>query len=124
MPNLSKQSVTPNTQGPGTEWAGELDGYSVSIVAVKGDTDLTPLLKGLAGDQCPSPHWGYVFKGRIWFRDGDTEEKFGPGDAFYVAPGHTAGADGGSEFVTFSPAEVMREVEAHMMRRAQEMHGG
>jgi hypothetical protein len=36
------------------------------------------------------------------------------------APGHTAGADAGSEFLIFSPTEVLAEVEAHMMRRMQE----
>lgn len=121
MPKLSKQSVKPNTDMPGSEWAANLDGYSTSIVEVTADTDLTPLLQGLPGDACPSPHWGYVIKGRLWFRSGDRTEEFGPGDAYYVAPGHTSGADGGSEFVNFSPSEIMAEVEAHMGRRAQEL---
>jgi quercetin dioxygenase-like cupin family protein len=123
MPKVSKDSVAPNAQGPGTEWAEKLDGYSVSIVETAADADLTELLKGLPGDECPSPHWGYVLKGRMWFRSGDREESFGAGDAFYVAPGHVSGADGKSEFVVFSPTEIMAEVEAHMMQRAREMHG-
>lgn len=123
MPKISKDSVTPNTQGPGTEWRGELDGYTASFVTVKGEADLTPLLKGLPDDHCPSPHWGYVFKGRMWFRDDDREEAFVAGDAFYVQPGHTAGADDGSEFVVFSPTEVMAQVEAHMMLKVSELHG-
>jgi hypothetical protein len=123
MPKTSKRSTTPNTEGPGTEWRGELEGYTVSIVHVDADADLTELLKGLPGDQCPSPHWGYVLAGRLWFRNGKGEESFGPGDAYYVAPGHTSGADAGSEFVVFSPGDVMAGVEAHMMRRAQELHG-
>jgi len=121
MPSVSKDSATANAAGPGTEWRGELDGYTTSLVEVSADADLTELLKGLPGDACPSPHWGYVIKGRMWWLFGDREEAFGPGDAFYVAPGHTSGADAGSEFVIFSPAEVMAEVEAHMMRRAQEL---
>src|SRR5206468_2529287 len=119
----SKQSTAPLTEGPGTEWRGELDGYTASLVKVDADADLTELLKGLPGDQCPSSHWGYVLSGRMWFRNGDGEESFGPGDAFYVHPGHTSGAGEGSEFVIFSPTEVMAEVEAHMMRRAKELHG-
>ena len=123
MPKLSKQSVEPNTEMPGKEWASNLDGYSTSIVEVgdEHDVDLTPLLQGLPGDVCPCPHWGYVTKGRLWFRHGDGEEAFGPGDAYYVAPGHTSGADAGSEFVVFSPSEVMTEVEEHIARRAQEL---
>jgi mannose-6-phosphate isomerase-like protein (cupin superfamily) len=122
MPKVSKQSVTPSTEGPGTEWRGELDGYTASLVKVDADADLTELLKGLPEDQCPSPHWGYVLTGRMWFRNGDREEAFGPGDAFYVQPGHTSGADSGSEFVVFSPTEVMADVEAHMTRRARQLH--
>ena len=123
MPSVSKDSTAGIDEGLGTEWRGELDGYTCSIVATSADVDLTALLQGLPNDQCPSPHWGYVSTGRMWFRSTDREESFGPGDAFYVKPGHTAGADAGTEFVVFSPAEVMAEVEAHMMRRAQELQG-
>jgi hypothetical protein len=28
----------------------------------------------------------------MWFRSDDREQSFEPGDAFYVAPSHTAGA--------------------------------
>ena len=121
MPSVSKEGSTPIDQGgAGTEWRGELDGYTTSFVEVGVDADLTELLKGLPGDVCPSPHWGYVLKGRMWFRSADREESFGAGDAFYVEPGHTSGADAGSEFVIFSPTEVMAEVEGHMMRRMQQ----
>lgn len=123
MPKVSKQSVPAIEMGPSTEWRDNLGGYTVEIVNVKGDTDLTPLFVGLPNDQCSSSHWGYVFKGRMWFRSDAGEETFGPGDAFYVAPGHTAGADDGSEFLVFSPTDVMAPVEEHMMRRAQALHG-
>lgn len=123
MPKASKNAIIPTTNGPATEWRDELDGYTLSFVTVTADTDLTPLLQGLPNDQCSSPHWGYIFKGRLWFRSDDREEAFGPGDAFYAAPGHTSGADGGSEFVVFSPSEIMAEIEAHMMQRAQALYG-
>jgi hypothetical protein len=122
MPKLSKESATPVDHGPpGVEWRADLDGYTASLVRVGEDADLTELLKGLPGDVCPSPHWGYVLAGRMWWRHDDRLEEIGPGEAFYVGPGHTSGADGGSEFVIFSPAEVMAEVEEHMGRRAQEL---
>ena len=124
MPGFSKETVTPIDYGPpGRAWSAKLDGYSVDLVETATDADLTELLKGLPGDVCPSPHWGYVFKGRMWFRSKDREEAFGPGDAFYVAPGHTSGADAGTEFVIFGPTEVMADVEAHMRRRAAELYG-
>ena len=122
MPKVSKQSSEPNTDMPGRAWQKDLDGYLVDIVEVEVDTDLTPLLAGLPNDECPSPHWGYMFKGRTWWLHGDgRKEEFGPGDAFYVAPGHTSGADAGSEFVVFGPTETMNTVQAHMMKRAQEL---
>ena len=123
MARFSKQDVTPNQGGPGTEWRAELDGYTVSMVAVGADTDLTELLRGLPNDQCPSPHWGVVTRGSLWFRYGDGEEVVGAGDAFYVPSGHTAGASAGAEFVIFSPAEVMATVDAHMAARAAELFG-
>jgi mannose-6-phosphate isomerase-like protein (cupin superfamily) len=123
MARFSKQDVTPNQQGSGTEWRAELDGYTVSMVAVGSDTDLTELLRGLPHDQCPSPHWGVVTQGSMWFRYGDRDEVFGAGDAFYVPSGHTAGATEGAEFVIFSPSEVMAPVEAHMAKRAEELFG-
>jgi hypothetical protein len=124
MSSVSKESGSRMDWGdPGVEWRGDLDGYVTSFVEVGMETDLTELLKGLPGDVCPSPHWGYVFKGRSWWRFADREESFGPGDAYYVPPGHTAGADAGTEFLIFSPSEVMAEVDAHMGRRAQELYG-
>jgi hypothetical protein len=123
MPRFSKQDVTSSRQGPGTEWRAELDGYTVSMVEIGADADLTELLRGLPDDQCPSPHWGYVTRGSMWFRYGDREEVIAAGDAFYVPPGHTAGAHEGAEFVIFSPSEVMATVEAHMAKRARELFG-
>ena len=122
MPKMSRASATNvEDYGPGKEWHDDLDGYKASFVEVSDDTDLTPLLQGLPNDQCYCPHWGYVFKGRMWFRSDAGEETYGPGDAYYIPAGHTAGADAGSEFLVFSPSEQIAEVEAHMMRRAQEL---
>lgn len=124
MPKMSKASAANVEEfGPGKEWHDDLDGYKASIVEVSEDSDLTPLLQGLPNDQCYCPHCGYVFKGRMWFRSNAGEESYGPGDAFYVRAGHTAGADASSEFLVFSPSEQIAEVEAHMMRRAQELQG-
>jgi mannose-6-phosphate isomerase-like protein (cupin superfamily) len=122
MPKMSKASAANVEEfGPGKEWHDDLDGYKASFVEVSEDTDLTPLLQGLPNDQCYCPHWGYVLTGRMWFRTDAGEESYGPGDAYYVPAGHTAGANAGSEFLIFSPSEQIAEVEAHMMRRAQEL---
>lgn len=119
MPRLSTRDAKQVDTGAGREASEELGGYKVSYVTVNQDTDLTPLLQGLPDDKCPCPHWGYVIAGRIWWRLGDEEESHGPGDAFFVPGGHTAGADAGSTFVIFSPTAEITRVESHMMQRAQ-----
>jgi hypothetical protein len=124
MPKVSRETASRVQDTPmALDRTEELDGYTVNFVNLKSEVDLTPMLQGLPNDQCPCPHWGYVFKGRMWFRLGDREESYGPGDAFYVPGGHTAGADTDSEFLVFSPTEQIADVEAHMMRRAQELQG-
>ncbi|MBK5943963.1 cupin domain-containing protein [Halorhodospira halophila] len=66
-------------------------------------TDITPLLQGLEGDLCQSPHWGYMISGRltITFSDG-AEEKVRAADLFYWPPGHTLRVED-AEIILFSP---------------------
>ena len=121
MPKVSKDITDRVVDfGVAEDRSSDLDGYTVNFVTIKQTHDLAPMLAGLPGGNCSCPHWGYVFKGRMWFRSPDGEESFGSGDAFYVEPGHTSGADAGTEFVVFSPSEVMADVESHMMQRARQ----
>ena len=85
------------------DWRADLDGYTTEFVEVHVDADLTELLKGLPGDVCPSPHWGYVFKGSLTVRYADHEETFQAGDAFYMPPGHAPAAEAGTA------ANILRE---------------
>ena len=87
----------------------------------KQDIDSTPLLKGLPGDQCHCPHWGYVLKGKVTFTIDGQEEAFEPGDAFYEPPGHLQRAQAGTEDLQFSPAKEMAEVEQQIMKNMQAM---
>jgi hypothetical protein len=87
----------------------EVDGYEIDFVTFKRDMDHTPLFKGLPGDSCQCPHWGYVLQGRLTFRFDDREEVFEPGDAFYVPPGHIPVTEEGTEYVQFSPAAELKE---------------
>ena len=52
------------------------------------------------------------------------DEVFQPGDAFYVPPGHLQRAEAGTEYLQFSPAKEMAEVERQAMKNMQEMQGG
>ncbi len=90
------------------EW-GEMN---VAIEAAPAGTDPTPFLKGLPGDRCQCPHWGYVIKGRLRVEYADRMEVIGAGDAYYLAPGHVAICEEDSEVVEFSPkGEYQRTME-------------
>jgi hypothetical protein len=122
MPKVSKESAAQHhDHGPVEEWSEDIDGYTVNFVSFGIDMDGTPLLRGLPGDRCQCPHWGYVFKGRIIYRFGDREEIHEAGEAFYAPPGHTPLADAGTEIVQFSPAEQLRPVTDTIMRNLQAM---
>ena len=124
MPKVSKDSAADHADhGPVEEWSEDLDGYTVNFVRFAVDVDSTPMLKGLPDDRCPSPHWGYVFKGKVTYTFADHEEVHEAGDAFYVPGGHLQRADAGTELVQFSPASELRVVSetiARNMRRMQE----
>jgi hypothetical protein len=95
----------------------------VNFVSFSADVDGTPLLKGLPGDSCQCPHWGYMLRGRMTYRFGDREEVYEAGDAFYHPPGHIPTVEAGTEFVQFSPTDELKVTEAAMeenMRRMQE----
>lgn len=117
MGRVSKESAAHlDDYGPAEDRHEDLDGYTVDFVSIKQDADLAPMLKGLPGDRCPCPHWGYVFKGRLTIRYADHEEVLEAGDAFYLPPGHVPAAQAGSEFVQFSPAQELAEVQTAMMK--------
>ena len=82
----------------GADW----DGLRSMIVTLPAGTDLAPVLKGLPGDLCPCPHWGYMLKGRIRMTYADGEEILRAGDLFYLPPGHTPLVEEDTEFVEFS----------------------
>ena len=123
MPKTSKKTANHKDMGPAEGWEAILDGYEAAIVAVKQTSDLAPLLKGLPDDRCPCPHWGYVFSGTLTFTFADHTETIEAGEAFYVPPNHTPAADEGTEFLIFSPEELVAQVNAVMERNAQALQG-
>jgi hypothetical protein len=105
--------------GPAEDRGAQFDGYAVVFTSVREDWDLTPLLKGLPGDSCQCPHWGYVTAGRLTVRYGDHEEVMEPGDAFYMPPGHVPAVVAGTELVMFSPQDELAVAEAAMREAMQ-----
>ena len=125
MPKVSKNSAAEHADhGPVEEWTEDVDGYTIDFVRFAVDVDSTPLLKGLPGDRCPCPHWGYVFQGRVTYTFADREEVHEAGDAFYVEGGHLSRFDAGTECLQFSPAEELRTVSETIQRNMEQMQGG
>ena len=97
------------------------DGWTVGFETYTQDADLSPLFKGLPNDECQCEHMGYVIKGKVAFRSGDTEEVFQGGDAYYVGPGHTPILYAGTEVVEFSPTEELGRTMEVVTKNMEEM---
>jgi hypothetical protein len=98
--------------GPVVDHTDHFDGYTINFTSFRENSDLTEMLKGLPGDSCQCPHWGYMFAGELTVRYGDIAETIKPGDAFFMPPGHIPAATAGSEFVMFSPTDELAVSEA------------
>jgi hypothetical protein len=119
MSKVSRESAPDVIDyGPAEDRGAQFDGYAVVFTSVREDWDLTPLLKGLPGDSCQCPHWGYVTAGRLTVRYGDHEEVMEPGDAFSMPPGHVPAVVAGTELVMFSPQDELAVAEAAMREAA------
>ncbi|MFO7608768.1 MAG: cupin domain-containing protein [Candidatus Krumholzibacteriia bacterium] len=96
---------------------GKMGGEYFSLGA---GADIAPLLKGLEGDLCQSPHWGYLISGTltVTFGDGTADEVNG-GDLFYWPPGHTVRADTDAEIILFSPQHEHTLVIDHLRAMMQ-----
>lgn len=120
MPKLSKDSA-PNIQdlGLAVDCSGDLDDTTVNFVTIRQDHSLAPLLRGLPGDSCQCPHWGYLLAGKLTVSYADHEETYQAGDAFYMTPGHIPAAQAGTQLIQFSPRAQLAETLAAMRANAQ-----
>ncbi|MGH6926404.1 MAG: hypothetical protein ACRED5_21965 [Propylenella sp.] len=84
------------------EWGGMIVSYETFPKGV----DATSLFKGLPGDMCQSPHWGYVMKGRIRIKRADGNDVLKTGDVYYLEPGHVPVFEEDTEVLEFSPKEA------------------
>jgi len=102
--------------------AVEWGNMAVAYVKLKAGADATPLLEGLPGNKCQSPHWGYMLEGAIHltYENGD-EETCREGDTFYWPAGHTVKVEEDTSFLEFSPKEKLREVYDHIGEKAKSM---
>jgi hypothetical protein len=114
----ARQSSIPleMKQGPvetrGIDWGGT----TVRVVTLPPGVDFTPMFKGLPGDLCQCPHWGYVQSGEIHVRYADgTGEVTRAGELYYWPGGHTgwSGREG-VVFIEFSPTDEITPVLTHL----------
>jgi hypothetical protein len=124
MPKVSKDTASNVADlGVMEERSEELDGYIVGFTHFREDADGTPIFRGLPDDRCQSPHWGYVFSGKVTFRYANRDEVYEAGDAYYAPPGHIPIVTAGTEVVEFSPAAEYRQTMEVVARNVAGMAG-
>ena len=124
--HIAKQDVPVKINAPGAVARQQTDfGDATGFGMIGGEyfslgagTDIAPLLQGLEGDLCQSPHWGYLLQGELTvaYADGK-EETINADDLFYWPPGHTVKVGRDAEVILFSPQHEHGEVIDHMLNR-------
>jgi hypothetical protein len=111
MGKVAKGSATEHVEMEG--FAGdyaEIDGYTIGFERYDADGDPAELFRGLPDDRCQCPHWGVVLKGELIYKEANgSVTSIGPGEAYYVAPGHLPEFRAGTEIVEFSPSAELAE---------------
>jgi hypothetical protein len=92
----------------------ELGGQTIAWVVLPKGADLGPALKGLEGDLCQCPHWGYMIRGRLCMHTANGDRVYEAGEAFYWAPGHAPEALEDVEYIDISPTDELEKVIAHV----------
>lgn len=95
----------------------ELGDMAIRHATVPAGTDFGPVLHGLPGDRCPSPHWGIVLEGSLRLEHADgTVETANAGEVYYWPAGHTATSADGAVFLEIGPVAPMRQFHDHALR--------
>lgn len=121
MPKVSRNTASHavELEGLDVKLSHLEGGYSVCFEKHTADAELGALFRGLPGDRCPLPRWGYVLNGKVSFVFPDHEESCEAGDAYYVPPGHVPVHYTGTEIVEFSPTDVLEKTSKVVMSNLQ-----
>lgn len=120
---IAKEDVPVRINAPGavvrvkTDFgdASQYGKFGGEYFSLGAGADIAPLLEGLEGDVCHSPHWGYLIQGQITITYADgTEESVKGGDLFYWPPGHSVRVGEDAEVILFSPQEEHGKVIEHL----------
>lgn len=117
-----REEIAVSFELPEASWRAEDWGeLHVSFETYREAFDDRPILRGLPGDHCRCPHWGYVLKGKLHVFYADHEEDVAAGNAYYLPPGHAIAVEPGTELIEFSPRDAfaahMKAVEENLARR-------
>lgn len=125
---IAKDQVDVKMNIPGAVIRQRLDfGDATGFGKISGEyftlgagVDTTPLFKGLDGNMCHSPHWGFVLKGKITMTDAaGAQETVTANDLFYWPPGHNVRVEDDAEIIMFSPQHEHGRVINHMIERTR-----
>ena len=115
MKHLNREELNVAVEGNGVELrTGEVGEMSIAWVKLDAGADFRPALKGLPGDMCQCPHWGYMVSGQLRMHTPDGEQTYRAGEAFYWAPGHGPEAITDCEYIDFSPTDEIGAVLRHV----------
>jgi hypothetical protein len=123
---VAKENVDVRLQIPGAvirqrKDFGDVSGFdtiSGEYFTLAAGVDTTPLFRGLEGDLCQCPHWGFVLRGQLTTTAADgTQETVKANDLFYWPPGHNVKVDADAEIVMFSPEKEHTRVIQHMIEK-------
>jgi len=123
---VAKDSIEVKLEIPGAvirqrKGFGEAPGFgtlSGEYFTLAAGVDTTPLFRGLEGDLCQCPHWGFVLSGRLTTTDAQgAQETVTDNDLFYWPPGHNVRVDADAEIVMFSPQHEHTSVIEHMIAK-------
>ncbi len=121
---VAKEQVEVQLQIPGAvlrqrKGFGDVKGFdtlSGECFTLSAGVDTTPLFKGLDGDLCQCPHWGFVVRGQLTTTSATgSRETVSANDLFYWPPGHNVKVDADAEIVMFSPQREHSHVISHMI---------
>ena len=92
----------------------ELGDLALRHARLPAGTDMGPVLQGLPGGRCPSPHWGIVLEGSITIEHADgSTETVSAGEVYHWPEGHTGTSAGGCVFLEIGPVGPMRAFSEH-----------
>ena len=124
--HIVKEEVNVKVEMPGAILRqkmnfGSVRGYdnlSCEYFTLSSGVDTTPLCEGLEGNECQSPHWGYVLRGRVTMTDHEgLKETVTANELFYWPAGHNVKVDEDAEIIMFSPQEEHAKVIDHFIEK-------